>query len=324
MELRPFGRLGRVSALTLGGGGIGGVWGATDRAEAIATVHAALDGGITHLDVAPSYGAGSEAEVVVGEALRRWSGAAPLITTKVQVHDDEVDDPVARIRESLTESLRRLGREHLDLLLVHSQLRRAGATEPSHNMIGVDRCAELVVPELVRLRDAGTIRAWGITGCGHPDAVHAALTASERPDAVQVVVNALDLPGDMWMLGDEPRPSQEDQIASAADAGVAVIGIRAVGAGAFTGRIDRAVEADSTVARDFARAAGFRALAAELGEEPQDLAHRWALTAPDVATVVLGVKNRAELEACLEAERRGPLAPDVLDAIAALRRDARV
>lgn len=319
METRPFGRLGTVSALSLGGGGIGGVWGATDRAEAIATVHAALDGGITHLDVAPSYGPGSESEVVVGEALRTWRGSAPLVTTKVQVPDDEVADPVARIGESLTASLRRLGLDHLDLLLVHSQLRRPGASEPANNMIGWDRCAELVVPELVRLRDAGTIRAWGITGHGHTDAVHAALAAQERPDAVQVAVNALDLAGDMWMFGDEPRPAQEEAVEAAGAAGVPVIGIRAVAAGALTSGIDRAVEPESTVARDFARAAGFRALAAELGQTPEDLAHRWALTEPGIATVVLGVKNRAELEACLAAEARGPLAADELDAIERLR-----
>ncbi|MEU4215225.1 aldo/keto reductase [Actinoplanes sp. NPDC026623] len=54
MQTRNFGRLGRISALTLGGGGIGGVWGGPDRAEAIATVHAALDAGITMIDAAPS------------------------------------------------------------------------------------------------------------------------------------------------------------------------------------------------------------------------------------------------------------------------------
>lgn len=322
METRPFGRLGTVSALSLGGGGIGGVWGATDRAEAIATVHAALDGGITHLDVAPSYGPGSESEVVVGEALRTWRGPAPIITSKVKVSDDEVGDPAARIRESLAGSLERLGRDHLDLLLVHSQLRRAGASEPRNNMIGTDRLAELVVPELMRLCEAGTIRAWGITGHGHPDAVHAALTASERPDAVQLTVNALDLAGDMWMFGDEPRPAQEEAVAVAGDAGVSVIGIRPVAAGALTGGIDRAVDPDSTVARDFARAAGFRVLAAQLGQTPEVLAHRWALSVPGVATVVLGIKNRAELESCLAAEQRGRLAPDELDAIAALRAGA--
>ena len=61
MELRKFGRLGDVSALTRGGCGIGQVWGPTSRAEAVATVREAVDSGITFLDVAPSYGNG-EAE----------------------------------------------------------------------------------------------------------------------------------------------------------------------------------------------------------------------------------------------------------------------
>jgi aryl-alcohol dehydrogenase-like predicted oxidoreductase len=73
MQMRPFGTLGRASALTLGGGGIGNVWGTVERDEAIATVRAAVDAGITMLDVAPTYGPG-EAELVVGEAL---DGAVP-------------------------------------------------------------------------------------------------------------------------------------------------------------------------------------------------------------------------------------------------------
>jgi aryl-alcohol dehydrogenase-like predicted oxidoreductase len=49
MQMRSFGSLGQVSALTLGGGGIGSVWGTVERAEAVATVRAALDAGITRL-----------------------------------------------------------------------------------------------------------------------------------------------------------------------------------------------------------------------------------------------------------------------------------
>src|SRR5205085_12526305 len=64
---RPFGQLGDISALTLGGGGIGQVWGPTTREEAMATVRAAWEAGSTCFDVAPSYGRG-EAEVVLGEA----------------------------------------------------------------------------------------------------------------------------------------------------------------------------------------------------------------------------------------------------------------
>jgi aryl-alcohol dehydrogenase-like predicted oxidoreductase len=50
--------------LRLGGGGIAGEWGATDRAEAVAAVRAAHQAGITLFDVAPTYG-DSEAEIVI-------------------------------------------------------------------------------------------------------------------------------------------------------------------------------------------------------------------------------------------------------------------
>ena len=66
MEKRSFKPYGSISALTLGGGGLGQVWGETTREEAIATVNLALENGINHLDVAPMYGKG-EAERVVGE-----------------------------------------------------------------------------------------------------------------------------------------------------------------------------------------------------------------------------------------------------------------
>ena len=65
MEMRQLGGLWPVSALALGGGGVGQLWGETTREECIATVRQAVDLGITLLDMAPSYGDG-EAELVVG------------------------------------------------------------------------------------------------------------------------------------------------------------------------------------------------------------------------------------------------------------------
>ncbi|MEM9359458.1 MAG: aldo/keto reductase, partial [Pseudomonadota bacterium] len=64
METRKLGQLWPVSVLALGGGGVGQLWGETTREECVATVRAAVDQGITLLDMAPRYGDG-EAEVVV-------------------------------------------------------------------------------------------------------------------------------------------------------------------------------------------------------------------------------------------------------------------
>src|SRR5690349_12200528 len=67
MHNHQFGGLPPVSALTLGGGGLGMLWGPTTFDECVATVHAAVDAGITLLDLAPRYGDG-KAEEVVGAA----------------------------------------------------------------------------------------------------------------------------------------------------------------------------------------------------------------------------------------------------------------
>ena len=55
MRTTTLGSLGEVSRLTLGGGGIGQIWGENSREEAQATLTAAIDGGITVLDAAPMY-----------------------------------------------------------------------------------------------------------------------------------------------------------------------------------------------------------------------------------------------------------------------------
>ncbi|TDW84295.1 aryl-alcohol dehydrogenase-like predicted oxidoreductase [Kribbella pratensis] len=308
MDMREFGRLGRVSALTLGGGGIAGVWGRTGRAEAVATIRAAIDGGITMLDLAPGYGTDAESERAAGEALRPSDDV--MITTKVHPQDGDDD-----IRRSLHDSLARLRRDHVDLFLLHTHLSPRDRTQPG--TIDWRRYRDQVLPEFERLRDEGLIRAWGITAIAHPDTVLDALREAPRPDAAQVIVNPMDMVGDLWVF--DGVPPANDAIRRLANSnGVAVIGIRAVAAGSLTSTLDRDVPTDHPAAVDFARAEPFRRLAAELGETPAALAHRYALSVSGVATVVLGVKNREELAECLAAETRGPLTAEEMNAVVAL------
>ena len=97
------------------------------------------------------------------------------------------------------------------------------------------------------------------------------------------------------------------------------MGIRAVQAGALTSAIDRPLAADDPEVRDYEKAAPFRALCRDLGEDPAIVAHRYALHMQGVDTLVLGVKNRAELTAILDAEARGPLEEETRKRIDALR-----
>ena len=174
--------------------------------EAVATVHAAVDAGITMIDVAPGYGDDHEAERVAGAAR-----LAPdvMLTSKMPLPDDEERNFAARIRRGLQGSLERLGRAHLDLFLLHTQLRPRDAAAGPPGTLGWAGYHDEVAAEFVRLRDEGLIRAWGISAVGHPASVLEALRSDPRPDAAQVVVNALDLSGDMAMPGLGPTANQE-------------------------------------------------------------------------------------------------------------------
>ena len=112
------------SRIGLGTWAIGGwMWGGTDEAESIRTIHAALDRGITLIDTAPVYGFG-RSEEIVGKALAeggRRSGV--VLATKVAL-DWEDEQPFrngsrARVMKEIEDSLRRLRTDVIDLYQIH-------------------------------------------------------------------------------------------------------------------------------------------------------------------------------------------------------------
>jgi aryl-alcohol dehydrogenase-like predicted oxidoreductase len=313
VETRTLGSLWPVSALTLGGGGLGQVWGATTREEAVAAVREAVDGGITLLDLAPSYGAG-EAERVIGAA---FGGRLPdgiRITTKCRVGNTPAGEVAGLLERSLDESLERMQVGRADLFFLHNSVVAADG-EGGERQTPRGLFDEAVRPALERLAERGRIGSWGITAVGVPGPVLEVLAGDPAPGAAQAIANLLDSPGEMAWFDDPPRP--RDIIAAARGRGIGVMGIRAVQAGALTDGIDRDLPDGHPTRADFGRAAPVRELARELGESAAALAHRYALSMPGVDTVVLGVKNRAELRDCLAAEARGPLAPEIITQIAA-------
>jgi aryl-alcohol dehydrogenase-like predicted oxidoreductase len=322
MKLHPFGSLFPVSTLTLGGGGLGMLWGPTTVEECIATVRAAVASGINLLDLAPRYGDG-KAERVVGEA---FGGRLPQglhITSKCNLGNPAPDRVEGVLRQSIEASLRLLQVDKLDIFFLHSNLVPDG--HPMWRAADVSRFTSVslfrshVRPAFKKLKAEGLIGAWGLTGIGHPDAVIEALAEDPKPAAVQCIANLLDSPGGLKFYDGPAKP--RDVMAAARANGVGVMGIRAVQAGALTAAIDRELPAGHPEVQDFARAAGFRALCAEIGEDPAIVAHRYALGLP-IDTLVLGVKNRAELAGCVAAAQAGPLPADLVARIdATLVRD---
>jgi aryl-alcohol dehydrogenase-like predicted oxidoreductase len=313
MQQKSFGKLPPVSVLTLGGGGLGMLWGETTFDECVATVRAAVEAGINWIDLAPRYGDG-KAELVVGEAFAGRLPEGVRVTSKCNLGNPSAADIEPLVRQSIEGSLERLRLSRLDLFFLHSNVvpdadhiarRPAAASRMTLYATFVDE----VRPLFERLVAEGLIGAWGLTGIGYPDTIIRLLGERPAPSAVQCIANLLDSPGGLKFFDGPAKPRAV--MAAARANGVGVMGIRAVQAGALTSAIDRPLPDDHPEMRDYVRAAGFRRLAGELGVTPALLAHRYALSL-DIDTLVLGVKNRQELLECVAAAEAGALPPELL------------
>lgn len=154
MNQRPLGRTGlHVSVLSFGASSLGGVFRPTDDAEAIRTVHTALDLGINFIDVSPYYGA-TRAETVLGRALKGAPRDRYVLATKAgQYGEGEFDFSAKRVTRSLDESCHRLGVDYIDLLQCHDI-----------EFADLAQIIDETLPALVRLREQGRIGHVGITG----------------------------------------------------------------------------------------------------------------------------------------------------------------
>ncbi|MFI5016253.1 MAG: aldo/keto reductase [Hyphomicrobiales bacterium] len=121
MQARQLGARGpRVSALGLGCMGMSGMYGPADRAESIATIHAALEAGITLLDSGDFYGMGHN-EMLIGEALKGAKRDGALVSVKFGALRDPAggwtgyDARPAAVKSFLAYSLQRLGLDHIDI-----------------------------------------------------------------------------------------------------------------------------------------------------------------------------------------------------------------
>jgi aryl-alcohol dehydrogenase-like predicted oxidoreductase len=114
----------KVSRIALGTWAIGGwMWGGTNEAESIRTVHETVDRGITLIDTAPAYGFGRSEEIVGGALAQGGRRKQVVIATKVGL-DWKDQQPFrnaskARIHKEIEDSLRRLRTDVIDIYQVH-------------------------------------------------------------------------------------------------------------------------------------------------------------------------------------------------------------
>jgi len=250
---------------------------------AIRLLHLAADAGINLFDTAPSYG---ESERLLGQALR--SRPQCLIATKVSIPTDTNGKLLSgnnlrgAMQKSLDSSLQRLQREVLDIVQIHNA---------TAEVIAEGELAKL----LLEAKQQGKIRYLGASVYGEATAL--AVIGSKQFDVLQVAYNLLD-----QRMAQRVFPAAER-------AGVGVIVRSVFLKGALTPRAEWLP----------ATLVGLRKAAERVRETFHaswqvlpEVALRFCLSTPQVATVLTGASSPNELTQALAAVEAGPLSEQLL------------
>lgn len=158
MEIRKLGQDGpSVSAIALGAMGMSGMYGPSDRSESIATIHAAIEAGVTLIDTGDFYGMGHN-EMLIAEALKSRSRDNVILSVKFGAQRSPngswlgMDARPAALKSALAYSLQRLGVDHIDIY----RPARLDPMVPIEDQVGA-------MAEMVR---AGYIRHIGLSEVG--------------------------------------------------------------------------------------------------------------------------------------------------------------
>ncbi|GDY29175.1 aldo/keto reductase [Gandjariella thermophila] len=284
----PTRRLGEleVSAQGLGCMGMSEFYGPTDEAESVATIHRALDLGVTLLDTADMYGRGANEELV-GRAIAGRRDEVVLATKFGAIRDGNgpasaVRGDAAYVRQACEASLRRLGVDHIDLYYQH----RVDPDVPIEETVGA--MAELVAE--------GKVRYLGMSEAG--------AATIRRAHAVHPIT-ALQSEWSLWS-----RDIEDEIVPTCRELGIGLVPYSPLGRGFLTGRFASPADlpdgdfrrvaqprfAEGNFERNLKIVEALRKLAAERGVTPGQLALAWVQHRGEDVVPIPGTKRRAYLE----------------------------
>ncbi len=286
----------RLGALEVGAQGLGCMgmsefYGAGDDAESIRVIHRALELGVTLLDTADMYGVGRNEELV-GRAIADRRDSVVLATKFGNVRGPNgeflgVRGDAAYVREACDESLRRLGVDHIDLYYQH----RVDQNTPIEETVGA----------MASLVEAGKVRYLGLSEAG--------ASTIRRAAAVHPIA-ALQSEWSLWS-----RDIEESVVPACRELGIGIVAYSPLGRGFLTGRFTSSSGftdgdfrqtrqprfADGNLEQNLSIVDALKALAAERGVTPGQLALAWVQQRGQDVVPIPGTKRLKYLEENLAA-----------------------
>jgi len=264
---------------------IAGTYGAADEAETMRLFERAVDLGIDHFDTADIYGMGASEELIA-KFLKR-QGRRVAVASKGGVRyvratgERFIDNSPSYLRQALENSLKRLGRDHVDLYYVH---RREGS-----------RPIEEAVEALAQLKQEGKIGAIGLSEVS-PDTLRRAHKVHD--------IAAVQSEYSLWT-----RQPEKGMLETCRELGIAFVAFSPLARGMLTGELPNPANFAS---RDFrsknprflpgnfeknAAAVGkFHAAARAMGRTPAELAIAWVLAQSENIIAIAGTRYERHID----------------------------
>ena len=313
MQYRTIGKTGlRVPEIGFGCGNNAVLMVKASYEDQVKAVRHALDLGINYFDTAFAYGLG-KSEENLGRILNQLN-ASVVISTKIRLEGDALTDIKAATEREVEAGLRRLQRDSVDLIQLHTRVVTGRQQDQRFGMTPGEILGRSGVLEGFKaMRDKGKVGYFGFTGLGDPAALHE-LVDSGAFHSFQAYYNLLN------PSAGHPVPPAFSALdygllidrAAAREMGVAVIRVLAAGAltsdpSAGGGSTPEPLSKGSEYSLDVQRAEKLKAALSLDGKGMTQAAIRFGLMNPKVSTVLVGFSNTAHIDEAVACSGAPPL-----------------
>lgn len=302
MQYRTIGNTGlKVSEIGFGCGNNAVLMVKAPYDEQVKVVRRALETGITFFDTAFAYGLG-KSEENLGRILKDL-GANPVISTKIRLESDCVDDIKAATIRAVEAGLKRLGRERVDFVQLHTRVTLARGMDNRFSLTPKDvLSANGVIAGFKEMRARAKVGFFGFSGLGETAALHELVDSGEF-HGFQCYYNLLNPSAGQPVPRDFSAQDYGLILARAAAKGMGAFVIRVLASGALTsnpsaggGSSGQTLSPGSDYPLDLQRTEKVKAALGVEGKDLTQAAIRFGLMNQQVSTVLVGFSNTTHVD----------------------------